>query len=116
MIRVGSLYETCSEIFADYPLAVGNCDDGIRSMALMLREGDDARFFVLSHDYGEGTPFFLLRPWRAGGVAHIEADSGGIFPAAVVSAVTRGIPIPRHGSLFGWKAGDEVTAMVAVEA
>ena len=32
----------------------------------------------------------------------------------VVKAVTHGIPIPRHGSLFGWNDGGIITALTAI--
>jgi hypothetical protein len=118
MIGVSSLYKTCGELFAGYPIAarVVDCRGTVRSMVLMLRDGDDAGFFVLTHDYGEGRPFYSLSPWHeGGGIVNIEAD-GGAVTGGVVSAVTRGVPIPRHGSLFGWKHGDVVTALIAVYA
>ena len=103
-------------MFASYPLAIDDCDADVSSMVLLVRDGDNASFFLLSRDSGESTPFFLLRPWRARGVVHIGVGSDRAFPDAVVRAVTRGVPIPRHGSLFGWKAADAVTAMIAVYA
>ena len=66
-------------------------------MVLMLPEGDDAQFFVLTHEYGEGRPFFSLNSWDVDrNIADIEADSGTV-PDEVMSAVTRGIPIPLPG-------------------
>lgn len=118
MIRVSSTYEACAELFADYPLAVRvvDCSGTVRSMVLMLPEGDDAQFFVLTHEYGEGRPFFSLSSWDTGtNIADIEADSGTV-PDEVMSAVTRGIPIPRHGSLFGWRREDAIIALIAVYA
>jgi hypothetical protein len=114
--QTSSLYAACSEIFASYPLAIDACDDDVSSVVLLVRQGDDARFFLLSRDSGESTPFFLLRPWRAHPVVHIGVGSGQRFPEAVVKAITCGVPIPRHGSLFGWKAAESVTAMIAVYA
>jgi hypothetical protein len=71
---------------------------------------------VLTYDCGDGRPFYSVSPWNAGGaIVNIEAD-GGAVPDGVVSAVSRGVPFPRHGSLFGWKCGDDVTALVAVYA
>jgi hypothetical protein len=56
MICTTSLYEACQELFANYPLAVRavNHSDTIGSMVLMLRDDDEIKFFVLSHDYGDG--------------------------------------------------------------
>jgi hypothetical protein len=88
-------------------------------MVLMLHSGDDVGFFVLSRDYSEGMPVYSLRPWHANGIVDIEADDGGAIrtvPDILVNAVTRGVPIPRHGSMFGWRCGNPVTALVAVYA
>jgi hypothetical protein len=117
MIRTSSLYEACQELFAGYPLADRAVDCGgrtIRSMVLMLREGDDAWFFILTHDRGEGRPSYSFRPWRATSVVDIEADGRAAAPDAVVNAVTHGIPVPRHGSLFGWNDGGIITALTAI--
>jgi hypothetical protein len=118
MICVGSLYKACGDLFAGYPLAARVVDWGgtVRSMVLMLRDGDDAEFYVLTCDCGDGRPFYSVSPWHAGGtIVNIEAD-GGAVPDGVVSAVSRGVPFPRHGSLFGWKCGEDVTALIAVYA
>ena len=45
---------------------------------------------------------------------NIEADGDAALPHVAVSVVTRGVPIPRDGSLFGWRYGDTVTALVPV--
>jgi hypothetical protein len=115
MIRASSLYETCGEFFADYPLAVRVADrEGtVRSMVLMLRDSGDARFFVLTHDSGDGRPFYSLSPWRTRTVVNIEADAGG-QPDWVATVVTKGVPLPRHGSLFGWTHQGAVTSLIAV--
>ena len=68
MIRTSSLYETCHELFACYPLAarVVNLSGTIRSMVLVVRDTADAGFFVLQHDCGDGVPFYSLSPWHTG--------------------------------------------------
>lgn len=119
MIHTRSVYESCDELFAAYPLAV-RAGDGdtttICSMVLMLRNDDDARFFVLSYDDGDGgKPSYLLRPWRDGAVVDI-ADDGAVAPDVIVDAVTQGVPIPEHGSVFGWRYGDAVTALILIYA
>ena len=119
MIRTNSLYRTCEDLFASYPLAartVSHSGRTIRSMVLMLRDSDDARFFVLSYDSGEGRSSYSLRPWRAAGIANITADDTVAVPDVVVNAVTRSVPIPKDGSLIGWTCGDAFTALVAVYA
>ena len=113
--RAGSLYETCGELFADYPLAVRVADwEGtVRSMVLMLQDAGNARFFVLTHDRGDGRPFYSLGPWRTRIVANIEADAD-VQPDWVATVVTKSVPLPRHGSLFGWKHQGAVTSLIAV--
>lgn len=116
MVRTRSLYETCNELFTDYPLAARtvNRSGTIRSMVLLLRDGDDAGFFVLVSDSSEGRPLYSLCTWQAGGIVDIEADGSAAVSDVAVKAVTRGVPLPRHGSVFGWRHGDAVTALVAV--
>lgn len=116
MVCAGHLYEACCELFDDYPLAADDFSDAVRSMVLMLRQCDNVGFFILTHDSNEDRPLFLLRPWRTDDSVIIEENGSDAISDVVVSAVTRGIPIPRHGSLFGWRAGDIVTALVAVYA
>lgn len=116
MTQASLLYWACSEIFADYPLAVDDCDEDFRSVVLLLRDDDDADFYILSRDSNEDSPCFLLRPWRAEGTVRISVDSDTYFPDTVERVVKCGVPIPRNGSLFGWKAEDTVTAIIAVYA
>ena len=49
----------CEGLFRDYPLAVtpGSRGEVDRSMVLMLRDGYDTDFFVLSRGSREGQPF-----------------------------------------------------------
>jgi hypothetical protein len=117
MSSSSSLYRACGELFTRHPLAVRFVDwnGDIRSMVLMLRHDEDAVFFVLAHDCSQGRSLYTLRPWHAGWIVNIEGD-GGVVPDGAMTAVTRGVPLPRHGSLFGWRREDEVTALVAVYA
>jgi hypothetical protein len=117
MARTFSLYEECHELFAGYPLAVKAVDHSgiICSMVLMLENGDDAAFFVLLRDYREGMPSYSVSPWPEGeGIVDIQAGNSVSVPPMAVSVVTRGIPIPRHGSLFGWTSRDTITALIPV--
>jgi hypothetical protein len=119
MIYTRSLYESCDELFAAYPLAVRAGDGGtttICSMVLTLRNGDDAGFFVLSYDDGgRGKPSYLLRSWSEGAVVDIT-DDGVVASDVIVDAITQGVPIPVHGSVFGWRCGDAVTALILTYA
>jgi hypothetical protein len=116
MIRTCSLSEACHELFARYPLAVVTDDRNgtTRTMLLALPDSDGAKYFVLSHDRREGKPLYSLRPRRATDTVNIEPDGGTTVPDVAVSAVTHGVPIPRDGSLFGWRCGDAVTALLPV--
>jgi hypothetical protein len=114
-LQGGSLYETCGELFADYPLAVRVADwEGtVRSMVLMLQDSGNASFFVLTHDRGDGRPYYSRSPWRTGIVANVEADAD-VQPDWVATVVTKSVPLPRHGSLFGWTHQGAVTSLIAL--
>jgi hypothetical protein len=113
---VRSAYDRCAELFAAYPLAV-QCADWagtLHTMVLIVHDGDDADFFTLARDGSEGKPFYSLVPWRPDSPrVYIEADGSAVSGAAAI-ALGQGIPLPRHGSLFGWLTGNQVTALVAV--
>jgi hypothetical protein len=111
-----TLYEACHELFADYPLAADAVDDSgaILSIVLVLQDGDDARFFVLLQDRREGELHYSLRLWPAGATVDVANDGNAAVPEMAANAVTRGVPMPRHGSLFGWNGEDAITALVAV--
>lgn len=85
-------------------------------MVLMLPEGCDAGFFVLSHWCGESRSSYSLWSWPAGDVIAIDAEGSATVPLEAVNVVTRGVPIPRNGSLPGWTYGGDVTALIAVYA
>ena len=111
------LSEVCGGLFSDYPLAVTPDDESgaVRSLVLMSRDGDDAEFFVLSRDAREGRLRYSLRPWHTGEFANTEIHAAEVS-SVVLKVVTRGVPIPRHGSLLGWARGNDITALVAFYA
>jgi hypothetical protein len=117
MIRTNSPYEMCRQLFADYPLAAEAIGESglIRSMVLMLPEGDNASFFMLVAYQTGSSASFSLFPWRADGGVDIKPD-GGAVPDPMAAALTGGIPIPRDGSLFGWAREGTVTALIGVQA
>jgi hypothetical protein len=83
-------------------------------MVLIVRDGDNADFFTLARDDSEGDPFYSLVPWRPDGpLVEIDAHGDGV-PDATATVLSEGVPLPRHGSHFGWLSGNEVTALVAV--
>jgi hypothetical protein len=117
MIRVTSLYEFCMELFTRYPLAARGMDRGgtVRLMVLMHRDGDDVSFFLLSrHHRGSGSTDYSLRPWPCGDIVDIEAN-GTTGPQMVANAVLHSVPLPRHGSLFGWLGKDTILALVCCD-
>jgi hypothetical protein len=116
MISTSSLSEACHELFARYPLAVltDDCNGTICTMLLALPADHGAKYFVLSHDRREGKPAFSLRRRRTTDVVGVEPNGGTIVPEFAAKAITEGVPIPRDGSLFGWRRGEAVTALVPV--
>jgi hypothetical protein len=113
MICTSSLYETCQELFTNYPLATraANTSGTISLMVLLVPDPNSVRFFVLSRDCREAKPLYYLRPWRAEGTVKIEANGPSVSDVTV-SAVTRGVPIPQDEFLFGWRDGRDITALV----
>jgi hypothetical protein len=115
MIGTSSLYQACADLFADYPQAVES-GGSVRWMVLVQQVGLDARFFVLMRDHDEGHPLYSLSPWRAPGGVDIGPDTDAAVPEEAASAITRGVPIPRHGSLFGWDDGGAIIVLIAAYA
>jgi len=120
MMRTSSVYDKCGELFAAYPLAVRNLDwiRSVQSMVLVVRAGPSARFFVLARYTGESGrgPRYSCVPWQGDGPPVTIERGQCSVPAVVASAVTDGVPMPRHGSLFGWLQGTAVSALIAVYA
>jgi hypothetical protein len=117
MIPTSQVYPVCRDLFDEYPLAVNavNHVPSMHSMVLMLADGDDLRFFVLLSNHGQGEPSYTLSSWRADNAVNIAADGAGV-PDLAADAVTRGVPIPRDGSLLGWARHERITALVVVYA
>jgi hypothetical protein len=112
-----SLYGACEEMFTGYPLAVetaGN-DKILRAMILMVAAGTGgAEFFVLAYeDDSGGSSFRLHQRGAAAPAVLIETDGGTRDPAAAQDVLARGVPLPRHGSLFGWQQDGVVTVLIA---
>ena len=114
VIQTVSLYQICKRLFNDYPLAVRAADGNgsSRSMVLMAGEGDDVEFCVLSHDCSDSELPYSVRPWPSGREVHITPKGGIDIPEAVAGALINGIPLPRHGSVFGWTENGTITALV----
>jgi hypothetical protein len=118
-----SLYGACEKLFADYPLAVEPVTtDGTQArMGLMLRVGDEETFWTLHQvTDGEPHPLFVVSPWRDPDQA-VAVDSvggaeeqGGLRLREAEHVVTDGVPLPRDGSMFGWKGdgGGTIGALI----
>jgi hypothetical protein len=100
------MHERCGDLFDAYPLAVSDHD----SMVLMTADRKAAKFFILGRKRDGG---YWLHPWRADGTFDIGAETWDV-PAWVTDTLTHGTPLPEHGSLFGWKPGKDITAMVTI--
>jgi hypothetical protein len=118
MLRGSSPYEGCQALFARYPQATGIVDRSgtVRSMVLMLPGAGDAEFFVLSQQNGQSRSSFSLWPWPAGDVVDIDAEGSGSVSDGAVKVLTKGVPIPRDGSLLGWICDSDVTALIVIYA
>src|SRR5271165_3733373 len=116
MIPARSAYDRCADLFAAYPLAV-QCADwagAVHVMVLVVADGDSADYFMLVRDRDEGETFYSLGPWRPDSpLVDIAADSSDVSKAAA-TVLSQGVPFPRHGSLFGWLAGNAASALIAV--
>ena len=75
------------------------------SMVLMVRDGHDTDFFVLSRGSREGQYFYSLRaPWLREKPQQSQIYGSGRVPCMTLNVVTCGVPMPLHGSLLGWGA------------
>ncbi len=54
--------------------------------------------------------------WRAPGSVDIGPGADTVVPLMFANAITHGVPIPRHGSVFGWRHRKSVTALIVVYA
>jgi hypothetical protein len=117
VVPASRAYLACRYLFNEYPLAVSAVDHvpAMHTMVLMLRDGEDVRFFALMRIRGNGGTDYTLSQWRAARAVAISAD-GGEVPEQVANVVEQGIPIPRDGSLFGWACQEVVTALIVVYA
>jgi hypothetical protein len=119
MTTISSLYRRCGDLFAQYPLAIRrpHCSGHIRSMILVLEDDGTARFYVLSHNESERGPIYSLFDWPAGRISDIDEEiRTGRALDKVDRVLTGGVPVPLHGSLFGWRRDDSITALIAIYA
>jgi hypothetical protein len=90
-----SLYETCQELFDDYPVAVGpvSQDGAVRLMVLMTPS--DTSLFVLTHVGRPGSePFFRLHSRGTEGEAVIRPDGSAEGPVPAWDVLGNCTPVP----------------------
>jgi hypothetical protein len=113
----GTLYEEFSALFDTYPLAVEPVTaDGTQDRMVL---GSPGRAFHILQRVLSGIPrpFITLSPWKnardsviADSAGGVESLGGGI-PGDAARLVASAVPIPRDGSLFGWRDGGGITAI-----
>ena len=114
MTQSNDLYAFCGTLFANYALACSPDGDAGSSMILMLRKENSPKFFILCLDGSGGGVSYTLRPWRAAGVVKIGPEGTATVPMAAAKALISGVPVPRHGSLMGWRNEEAISAVMAV--
>lgn len=116
MTRTTTLYETCQNLFEQYPLAVQSVNQSgtVRSMVLMLEDHGETAFFILNHQAKDGDYFYSLWAWPGDDIAEIDASSEPLATGEVAEILTQGVPLPRDGSFFGWKTGEMITATMII--
>jgi hypothetical protein len=119
MSCIDYVYGACRELFASYPRAIraeDDCEGNLRSMILLLQDDSSVEFFVLSRDRWNGSSSYSIGRWPDEDAASIEACRSSADLDVIMKVVTQGVPIPRHGSLFGWRTEGIVTALIVVYA
>jgi hypothetical protein len=115
MTRARALDEACSDLFAGYPLAITSFRHGNKvteSLVLMVLDDQDICFFTLSRPPDPPS----LVPWDNSNTKNVNPGSYPNDPDDIAGALVRGIPLPRHGSLFGWTPGDCISSLIAFYA
>jgi len=112
-VRASSLLRMCRALFTDYPLAINPVGRGTTSSSMILAlPGDgDVAFFVLSRNRRLSGASYALRPWRAPGISRIQ-PANVTASEVVMNVVSCGVPLPRDGSVFGWRNERAITALV----
>lgn len=115
MTRARALDEVCTDLFAGYPSAIRTCRHGneiIQSLVLMVLDGQDISFFTLSRHPDRPS----LTPWDDSNTRNVNSDGYLHDPEDIADVLTRGIPLPRHGSLFGWTPDGCISALIVFSA
>jgi hypothetical protein len=115
MTRARALDEVCSDLFAGYPLAITSFRHGnkiIESLVLMVLDGQDLYFFTLSRP--PDPPSLIL--WGDSNAKNVDPGGYPNDPDDIADTLTRGIPFPKHGSVFGWTPDDCISSLIAFYA
>jgi hypothetical protein len=115
MTRTRALDEVCTGLFAGYPSAITTFRHGneiIQSLVLMVLDGQDISFFTLSRHPDRPS----LTSWGDSNARNVDSDGYPNDSEDIADILTRGIPLPRHGSLFGWASDGCISALTAFYA
>ena len=107
MTRTTSLYETCQNLFSQYPLAV----DYDNTMILMLEGGREPAFYILDESAAAS---YVLRAWRGAVLAEIGPHGEPPMTGDAASALAAAVPLPRDGSFFGYQSGGDITVTMTI--
>lgn len=115
-----SLYEECMALFSpdhwQYQLTVetANRRGTVRYITYMVQDSAEFQFFTLSHHYDMKESYFWLSR-KGKEVARLEEGGIADRPDLFWRVLDVGMALPRHGSLFGWRASDgTVTALFQI--
>ena len=105
-------FTRCEQLFSCYPLAAAPHIDGrgSRSMILMARAEEEAKFFILT----ETDRAFHIRPWNCGPDAVQEIAPGEPVAGVFARVIACGMPVPQGRAVLGWAPDRQVTAILAV--
>lgn len=109
MPTTSTLAEAGRALFAEYPQAARPHPDG-RSMVLLVPDGGDGQYFILGAR--DASPVITVKRWHELSSASLDGDA----PEWAADAVTRGVPLPRDGALYGWTENGRVTALIVFYA
>ena len=106
-------FAACRQLFRYHPLAVNQPPAGAGGLATMVVRDRTAGFFVLTRPEENR---FILRSWHERDGVEEEIRRGRPVPDLARQVIATCLPVPRHGSLFGWIACRQVTALLAVRS
>src|SRR5262249_10234465 len=104
-----TLYEQCDRLRNSHPAAINGPSVPIAVFTDSCFQFYNFGWFPKGSRDHEG-PAFELFAWHTDERAHIELDTADI-PERFLTAIERGVPIPRERRLYGWRQGNIVTAL-----